>query len=218
VDSVPDNLSLTPGNDYTEDKSKILRIRNTFSTAYRTASDTTAQNRVLNSAMVRFTELLLNTIIPYWYGTPWDFNGYTAIPNQGTIACGYFVSTTLRDMGLQINRYTLAQQGPENEARSIAVDTAEMRSCMQHELHDELENRDEGLYFIGLTHHVGYLYIYNNAAYFIHSNYIDGTVMIENTEYSKAFHSTHYYLTPITGNTHLIKKWLKKDDVPIITQ
>ena len=50
-----------------------------------------------------FEKQIVNGIVPYWYGTPWSFEGHTNQPHQGEIACGYFVSTTLKHMGLNIN-------------------------------------------------------------------------------------------------------------------
>ena len=70
-----------------------------------------------------FKTLLLNRIIPYWENTTWSFEGHTSKPTVGEIACGYFVSTTLKDVGLTINRYKLAQQSPINEAKSLALKT-----------------------------------------------------------------------------------------------
>ena len=67
-----------------------------------------------------FANHLVDKIIPHWYGTPWSFGGHTAIPNQGKIACGYFISTTLRDMGINLNRYKLAQKSPIDEAKMIS--------------------------------------------------------------------------------------------------
>ncbi|WMJ72126.1 hypothetical protein RCC89_02925 [Cytophagaceae bacterium ABcell3] len=49
-----------------------------------------------------FSDYLVNKLIPYWYGTKWDFEGHTDVPGKGEIACGYFVSTTLNlDYGLE---------------------------------------------------------------------------------------------------------------------
>ena len=45
----------------------------------------------------------------HWKGTPWDFNGTTRIPGQGTIACGYFVTTALQDAGFDLPRYRCGQ-------------------------------------------------------------------------------------------------------------
>lgn len=75
------------------------------------------------SVSKQFTTALLERIIPYWEGTPWTFEGHTSVPNKGSIACGYFVSTTLRDVGLNLNRYKLAQQSPLIEAKSLALNT-----------------------------------------------------------------------------------------------
>ena len=47
-----------------------------------------------------FANAITNTIAPAWIGTKWDFNGITEVPQQGKIACGYFVTTVLRDAGL----------------------------------------------------------------------------------------------------------------------
>ena len=55
---------------------------------------------------------LSKKIFPSWYGTAWDFNGYTEKPLNGEIACGYFVTTTLKHIGFNLNRYKIAQQGP----------------------------------------------------------------------------------------------------------
>src|SRR6188474_3208784 len=53
-------------------------------------------------------QLLLNNIrdslFTCWLGTPWDFYGTTQTPGKGKIACGYFVTTLLRDMGASVNR------------------------------------------------------------------------------------------------------------------
>ena len=97
---------------YAETKAEIERIR----------SKIDAKNITIDSLSNLFTDLLLNRVIPYWYGTKWSFEGHTSIPMQGEIACGYLVSTTLRDIGININRYRLAQQSPVNVAKTINID------------------------------------------------------------------------------------------------
>jgi len=66
-----------------------------------------------------FTNLMVNKIFPYWYGTPWDFNGTTKRPNEGKIACGYFVTTTIQQMGFPINRIKLAQCASEEMIKNL---------------------------------------------------------------------------------------------------
>lgn len=74
-----------------------------------------------------FEKALVNHIFPYWYGTKWSFNGHTQIPNQGSISCGYFVSTTLSDVGVNVERISLAQQAPYNEALTLDIDSTMMK-------------------------------------------------------------------------------------------
>src|SRR5678815_2190781 len=50
-------------------------------------ADVVAQARTL------VTRTIYSEIFSSWYGTAWDFNGTTEVPQQGKIACGYFVST-----------------------------------------------------------------------------------------------------------------------------
>ena len=51
---------------------------------------------------------LLNDFYLKWANTPWDYNGTTEQPRLGNIACGYFVTTLLRDMDVKIQRVKLA--------------------------------------------------------------------------------------------------------------
>jgi len=57
----------------------------------------------------------------------------------------------------------------------------------------------------------------NGNSYFIHSNYIDDRVMIEQTKVSEAFKSNHYYIVSITGNRSLAKNWLTHEEIKIYT-
>ena len=108
-----------------------------------------------------FTKLLVDKIIPHWLTTPWSFIGHTSIPRQGEIACGYFVSTTLRDVGVNLNRYKFAQQLPINEAKTISLGKPLLEiyntnpASRIQALKDTLS---EGIYFIGFDQsHVGYI-------------------------------------------------------------
>ena len=67
----------------------------------------------------------------------------------------------------------------------------------------------DGIYFIGLDFHVGYILKEQQNVYIIHSNYINKQgVVKENIEKSKAASSSTYYIVPISNNQKLIKKWI----------
>ncbi|MFS4418245.1 hypothetical protein [Maribacter sp. 2307ULW6-5] len=177
---------------------------------------TVAGHRTLESHQVgqRFTAHLVNRIFPHWYGTEWTFNGHTAVPKKGSIACGYFVSTTLRDMGLNLNRYHMAQKGPLDEAQMISSGSAITTITAQtaQEAMDALDAyAEEGLYFIGFDKgHVGFLLKEKGQLSLIHSNYLwPVSVVSEPLEKAAILNKfSTYHLVPITHNPGLMQKWL----------
>jgi len=166
-----------------------------------------------------FTNQLVDKIIPHWYGTPWSFGGHTTVPNQGKIACGYFISTTLRDMGLNLNRFTLAQKSPIDEAKMISCG-AKINSVVQETPEKAIETIDnltkEGLYFIGFDEgHVGYLLKREGELFLIHSNYlIPVAVCIETLKEARVFKRfSKFHLVAISHNDDLLQRWLDNSTV-----
>ncbi|MBI3136732.1 MAG: hypothetical protein HYZ14_18810 [Bacteroidetes bacterium] len=170
-----------------------------------------------------FCHRLVHGIIPYWYGTPWTFEGYTAVPGQGTVACGYFVSTTLQHMGLNVNRYKMAQQLPIHEALTLAIDSNQLITVEESTTEAIIAQLDtmllNGLYFLGFDQsHVGFLLRENNQLFVIHSNYIGAQgVTVERIQESQAFAGyLRFYVAPISGNKKLMEKWLLNEVITVI--
>ena len=182
------------------------------------------RNRLLqqsNDSLLKdyFEDTLLNKIVPHWYGTPWAFEGHTNTPNDGEIACGYFVSTTLKHFGFHLNRYKLAQQHGFSIAKSLQPDT-KLATFSDIEIEDFnaklLEQFKEGIYFVGLDNHVGYVLIRNGTIYFLHSSYCDNEVIIEPILKSDCFLSNIYVFAELSTNPNFLKKWLDKTVIPVI--
>ena len=198
-------------SSYNITKSNIIVQKNTLKKTYHSSTN---KPETLNSIRLKFTSYLSDTIIPNWYETKWSFDGYSETPKKGTIACGYFVSTTLRDVGCNINRFKLAQKAPLEEAKVIACgnEVTTLKNKSKAELKNYFITKRDGLYFIGLQFHVGYIFKKENDIYFIHSNYIDNKgVMKEKIDDSKAIISDVYYIADITYNDKLLTKWLNNE-------
>ncbi|CAL2103589.1 putative lipoprotein [Tenacibaculum sp. 190130A14a] len=169
---------------------------------------------------VLFEKSLLKRIIPFWEGTKWSFEGHTAQPRKGEIACGYFVSTTLQHIGVNINRYKLAQQSPEHEAKILALDTSVINvaeSSKEKNIELIRKRLPQGIHFIGFDQsHVGFILKREGQLYLIHSNYLDGKVGIENIENSAVFSSyLKFHLVELSTNESLLVKWLKGEEIKI---
>lgn len=193
---------------YDEVKIGIVALREVLRQNYKNG------NIGLDSVGAVFADHLANRIIPYWYDTEWSFEGHTAVPRRGKIACGYFISTTLRDMGLRLNRYKMAQKGPLEEAKYISSGTL-VKSFRSTSSEDAIEILDamtsNGIYFIGFDKgHVGYLLKQRETLYLVHSNYLfPATVAIEPLESSKVFQSFQkFHVVPISNNHKLLERWL----------
>jgi len=112
-----------------------------------------------------------NNFYPYWKGTPWAYEGYTNTPKKSSIACGYFVSTTLKHMGFNWNRYDLAKMYSKQVVEEVCDSLRTFTSISSLEAY--IKNKPDNLYFIGLRSHIGILMKYNSKIWFIHSDYYD---------------------------------------------
>ena len=112
---------------------------------------------------------LMDSLVPCWYGTPWDYNGITEVPGQGKIACGYFVTTTLRDAGMKINRVKMAQCVSQNLLYDLCNNHKKYSDKPLDYFVHEVEKTGYGLYIVGLDNHTGYLFNDGKDVWFIHS-------------------------------------------------
>jgi hypothetical protein len=153
---------------------------------------------------------LINYKIPaYWAGTPWDFNGVTRKPGEGKIACGYFITNTMVDLGFSIERVKLAQAASSVLIKATCVD---IKYCAGFEgLKTYLSGQPEHTVFIvGLDFHTGYITKEKKDCYFIHSNYIDSKgVTKEKIDISEALQASKTFMIgSISGNDAFMKKWV----------
>jgi hypothetical protein len=146
----------------------------------------------------------------YWTGTPWDFNGTTRQPQKGTIACGYFITNVLSDLGFNIQRIKLAQQASSAMIEQLTVDVKRLRSI--EELNAYLDAQPINSVFIaGLDFHTGFILKAKDGCYFLHANYINKEGVIkEKIETSAALKSSKSFMIGnLTANTALLDSWIR---------
>lgn len=115
---------------------------------------------------------LRDSIFEYWYDTPWDFYGTTQVPRQGKIACGYFVTTTLKHLGLNIDRVYLAQQASAEIIKEVCdPSSVKVFTNMTYKKMITYVKTHKGHIFIaGLDNHVGFIAKEGEEIYFIHAS------------------------------------------------
>ncbi len=181
---------------------------------YETANTKRQHSQVISRAASRFHTLFVNEMAPPWYGTQWDYNGTTTTPGVGKIACGYFVTTLLRDTGVNLERVRLAQQASELIIKTLVTEQS-IRRFSDSTMNDFVENINawgNGLYLVGLDNHVGFLSVDDEGFYFIHSSFVVPSYVIkEDAATSSVLASSRYKIVGKLDDSLFIHKWLNDE-------
>lgn len=167
-------------------------------------------------------EAQLPELMRCWLGTPWDFNGTTETPGEGKIACGYFVSTVLRDAGFEVERFRLAQQASQNIiATFLERDEMHITASTSYEKFlQQVIARGPGVRIVGLDTHVAFLIVNpDQSINFIHSSGArPWTVVDEARLQATVLAASNYRVTGnLTASRQVIQKWLTEAPWPTQT-
>lgn len=181
------------------------------SARYAGADSQAERERVLDDAAA-FLRRALPQLMDCWLGTPWDFHGTAEKPGDEGIACGYFVSTVLRDAGFRVNRYHLAQQ-PSQNILGTFVPRREwsLRVGVPYESYaKELGELGPGIRIVGLDTHVGFLVTGGESFRFVHASGSEPwTVVDESPRDARVLAASNYRVQgDLTRDRETIRKWL----------
>ena len=188
--------------DYHKLKEKIRIKKASYQTDYLEA-DSSKKEAIIVQARNFLFQILSDSIFPTWYGTRWDFNGMSRTPKSGFIACGYFVTTTLQDVGFKIPRIYWAQQyGSYYIDRLSDQDNIyQFSNSSTDEIKKILADKGNAIYIVGLDHHVGFLIVKDQKLHFVHSNYYEPNDFVSSEQINQS-------LAFIDSNTHMIGRIL----------
>ncbi|MCU0326305.1 MAG: hypothetical protein MUF45_13780 [Spirosomaceae bacterium] len=168
--------------------------------------------QVQNNQSPEKLESNFKKLVPYWYGTRWSFNGTTQKPGDGSIACGYFVTTVLQDLGVQLNRSQLAQLPSEQMIKNL-VSTEDIQRFNNTPIFTflyQVKHSGKGLYVVGLDTHTGFILNDDSGTWFIHSSGAFPFCVVKQ-EASKAkilADSRYRVLGKLTGNQEFMRKYI----------
>ena len=200
---------------YKHTKLSIHQKRLTFEQEWKTAPH--KQSYLKQSAKNYLYETLTDSIFPYWYGTPWDFNGTTQYPLQGKIACGYFVTTTLSHLGFELPRVKMAQQAASRIIRSLCPKSSIKTFNKIGLLKKHLDQHPQGIFIVGLDTHVGFLWQSAKGLYFVHSSY-SGNKQVSKEPWNQSIvlnKSKLFVVGNLLDNPILINTWILGKNIAI---
>ncbi len=200
-------------DEYPELLKRIGRQRLKLQNQFNNAATDAERQLIIDAGRKYIISVIADSLIPCWYGTPWDFYGQTQKPNQGSIACGYFVSTILKHAGFQVERTLLAQQASELIIKSLTSEKYIKRfsNIVITDFIEKIKNAGAGLFIVGLDYHTGFLYNDGSGIYFLHSAYLEPLCVVRESALKSVILSASAYRVTgkITDDDALIRKWLK---------
>lgn len=206
-------VPVTAKENYDELKARILYTKKRLIKGKNTAPDQSNQN-IKDSITSFWIRMIGSDLYAFWKGTPWDFNGTSQTPGKGAIACGYFVTTLLRDIGLSINRKQLSIMASSEMMKKLCPGQRINRlNEADTNWFNKLKNEGRGVYIIGLDYHTGFIVNDGLEIWFIHSNYFGKQGVIkEKAAYSRALiYSNTKWVISLTNDQGFIQYWLERD-------
>lgn len=202
--------------DYAEVKSQIVERRVQLCAAY--SNEKCDKDSVVQCAQQFLFTTMTGQVSPSWYGTKWDYNGTTEEPRKGHIACGYFVTTTLRDLGFNIPRVRWAQLPSETMIKEMTESSQIKRYRFADIKHIESEIRTwgEGLYVVGMDSHTGFIVNINGKCRFVHADYFNPSfgVISEALNTDNPLKSSKYRVIGKILTGEMVRKWLENQRFP----
>ena len=198
---------------------EIQYHREKLALQYQNAGTQQERQQVIQSAKA-LLELTMPSLMRCWLGTPWDFNGTASEPGGGQIACGYFVSTIMRDAGFKVERIRLAQQASQNILLTfLPRSKLQINTGIDYSEYVEIvKAKPYGIYIIGLDRHVGFLVHNADGLRFIHSGGLLKRVVDEAEKDAYAIEKSNYrVIGNLTESDELITQWLKQTEFPTHT-
>ena len=198
--------------------SELERWRGDLRKAHSKARTAEEKAAVEKDARV-ILELVMPEMMRCWLGTPYDFNGTAEKPGSGKVACGYFVSTVIRDAGFRVDRYKLAQQPSENILRTfMKSDGCLLKVGQDFESYAEwVEGMEPGVYLMGLDSHVGFIVNGAEGTRFYHSSGWQkrGVVNEAGNKAGALRHSNWRMIGGLTADPEVIRTWLGGEKVRV---
>jgi len=198
-------------DDYSLLLKDICRMQKEYLQKY-SAADLLGKDSVVQNAREYLINKLSMEMFPYWYGTQWDYNGMTRIPNEGKISCGYFVTNILTDLGFLIPRIKWAQSASEVFIKKLSIESEIKRFINKPILEVEayLKSAGNGIYLVGLDIHVGFIIVSEGNIKFIHSNYYKPQigVMSENITSWNPLRDSKYRIIGKLMSDEMVKNWI----------
>jgi hypothetical protein len=211
-----DRMSETEVNDtYSAICIRLEAKRKSLAAELKNAATKDAKAKICDRARQTLITALSDSMFVCWYGTEWDFNGITTTPRSGEIACGYFVTTLIRDAGFKIQRAALAQCASQSMISTLCAtaDTKIITGGKVGKVKEHLLSKDDGIFIIGLDTHTGFVVKKGTDLRVVHANYTmasDGVMSEPFDDASVIQYNNYFVIGDFMNSDSTMIKWLNQ--------
>lgn len=197
---------------YPETVANLRTFREKEAAKYSRAKKS-ARREIIRSVRTHLETTLCERIFPAWYGTPWDFNGISSKPGEGKIACGYFVSSCLVHLDVNVPRIKLAQQASQRIIGTF-IARENYKVSVGKKIEDvkiSLLKSGDGIYLVGLDRHVGFITVSGEQLSFVHSSYYKPGPVVKSEAITtrNPLRDSNYRVIGKLFSDEMIEKWLQ---------
>lgn len=149
------NNSFSQQKEYDLLKQEVEQKRISFAEKYNQAQDSLEKDKICTEVKSYLLDIMINRVFPSWYGTTWEITGLSSKPQQGTVNCGFFVTTTLKAIGFRIPSIKWSQLASETFIRRFTSPST-FKRFWNKEIEvfvDYIQEQDENLFIVGLDCH-----------------------------------------------------------------
>jgi len=205
------------GADYDDARARLQARQVELSRRYQNAED---RVDAILAARREVERAVVEELLPAWLGTTWDFYGTSQVPGEGTIACGYLVSTVLEHAGFAVERVHMAQQASEYIIRSLAPERVihRFRHGDTTRVVAAVRGLGNGVYLIGLDYHVGFLVVAGDEVTFCHSSYLPPGVAVCAPAATDPAMESGYHVVGRLFEEGMMRAWLTGKAIPTVTR
>ena len=195
-------------SDYESARVTLDTRRVALATAWAHPKQRVETRQLARAAVLDFVDA---AAFPAWAGTPWNFYGTSTTPKEGTIACGYFVTTVLEHAGFQVERARLAQQASAYIVSTMARGTHVewLRYLQPAQVVAKVRERfGDGLFVVGMDYHVGFLRLDGERAAFCHSSFLEPAAVTCEDPLTAGGFASNLYVVGDALNDGALDDWL----------
>jgi len=195
--------------NYIAQLDSIKSIKKGLLKKYKSCQTLIDKKIVLKKTEELFISALNNVVFPAWDGNDYSFYGRNEYPHVGGIACGYFVTSSLANLGFKLDRSALAEDYSENMIKQLCSKKYIYR-CNKHSVEQfekSIIQMGKGIYIVGLDMHTGFIYCDGKEATFIHAN-MTGVMGQPLKEGDGLTYSVYRIVGKISSDEVFLERWL----------